>query len=50
MSAKPRTRRVRETYTFIKAHSKEYPVQLMCQVLGVAASGDYEWLLKPISD
>ncbi len=29
MSAKPRTGRVRETYAFIKAHSKQYPVQLM---------------------
>lgn len=50
MSAKPRTGRVRETYEFIKAHGKEYSVQLMCRVLGVAASGYYEWLLKPISD
>ncbi len=50
MSAKPSTGRVRETNAFIKAHGQEYPVPLMRQVLGVAASGCYERLLKPILD
>lgn len=31
MSANARTGRVRETHTFIKAQSKEYPVQLVCR-------------------
>lgn len=40
----------RQTYEFIKAHDKKYPVELMCEVLGVARSGYYAWLQKPISD
>lgn len=40
----------RQTYEFIKAHSRRYPVETMCEVLGVARSGYYAWLQKPISD
>ena len=50
MSAKSRTGRVREPYAFIKAQGKEYSVQMMCRLLGVAANGYSEWLLRPISD
>ena len=39
MSTKPSAGRVRTTYKFIKAHREEYSVQVMCRVLGVAASG-----------
>ncbi len=42
--------RVRLTYEFIKANRDTYSVQVMCRVLGVAASGYYKWLLHPISN
>ena len=42
--------RVRQIYTFIKAHRRQYSVQTMCRLLGVAPSGYYEWLEKPMSD
>ena len=43
----PNGRRVCE---FIKAHRREYPVELMCRILDVARSGYDEWLQKPVSD
>lgn len=42
--------RVRKAYQFIEAHCKEYPVQVLCEVLEVAPSGYYEWLKHPISN
>lgn len=42
--------RVRRAYQFIEAHRHQYPVQVMCRVLEVAASGYYEWLQNPISN
>ena len=30
-------------YRFIEAHRQHYPVRLLCQVLGVVASGYYAW-------
>ena len=42
--------RVRPTYAFIRAHRDEYSVQTMCRVLGVAPSGYYEWIKRPISN
>lgn len=42
--------RVRTTYEFIKANQRRYKVQVMCRVLGVAPSGYYAWLEKPISN
>lgn len=50
MPTKPRTGRVRATYEFIKRHRRQYSVQAMCRELGVAQSGYYDWLKKPISD
>ena len=50
MSTKPFAGRVRKTYEFIKAHRGDYSVQVMCRLLGVAPSGYYEWLKKPLSD
>src|SRR3954466_11360098 len=50
MSIKPSTGRVRATYDFIKAHGKQFSVQAMCRILGVAPSGYYEWLTHPISN
>lgn len=49
--AKPsRNPNARRAYEFIKAHRREYPIEVMCKVLDVAPSGYYEWLQKPISD
>jgi putative transposase len=31
-------------YEFIKSHRGEYPVDVMCRILGVAPSGYYDWL------
>jgi hypothetical protein len=39
MSKDPSARRVRSTYTFIRAQHDQFPVQLMCRVLGVVPSG-----------
>jgi putative transposase len=50
MSTKPSTGRVRATYDFIQSHGKQFSVQAMCRVLGVAPSGYYEWRLQPISN
>ncbi len=36
MSTKPKARRVRSAYEFIKAHRQKYSVQVMCRRLGVA--------------
>lgn len=44
------TGRVRQVYKFIEQHRNDYSVQTMCKVLGVAPSGYYEWLQRPISD
>jgi len=49
MSTKPRAGRVRATYEFIKANRREYGVEPMCRVLGVAPSGYYAWLACPVS-
>ncbi len=50
MSTKLSAGRVRATYTFIKANRKQYSVQALCRILGVAPSGYYEWIQKPQSD
>jgi putative transposase len=50
MSIKPSAGRVRATYDSIKAHGKQFSVQAMCRVLGVAPSGYYDWLLQPVSN
>lgn len=41
--------RVRRIYAFIKAHRRQYPVEVLCTVLGVAPSGSYDWLKQPLS-
>lgn len=50
MATRPSEGRVRTTYAFIKANQRQYKVQVMCRVLGVAPSGYYAWLEKPISN
>lgn len=41
---------VRHKYEFIKSNQKAHSVQMMCRLLGVAPSGYYAWLSKPVSD
>lgn len=36
-------------YAFIEAHRQVWQVTLMCKVLGVAVSGFYHWLRRPVS-
>ena len=50
MSNRKSAGKVRKTYQFIEAHRRQFPVQVMCEVLGVASSGYYEWLKHPISN
>lgn len=49
MSTQASVGRVRLAYAFIRSHLKEYPVQPMCSVLGVAPSGYFAWLKQPLS-
>lgn len=49
MPANPKSDRVRRKYEFIKAHRKQFPVEVMCRELGVAPSGHYQWLKCPQS-
>ena len=42
--------KVRKAYQFIESNRKECPVRVMCEALGVAPSGYYAWLKRPISD
>ena len=48
MSKSTTTSRVRATYEFIKAQRTTYSVEMLCHVLGVAPSGYYAWLNRPL--
>jgi putative transposase len=40
----------KQSYKFIEAHSNEFSVKTMCDVLRVARAGYYAWLNHPVSD
>lgn len=50
MSSPISTGRVRTIYEFIKKNRRQFSVQMMCRVLGVAPSGYYLWLQQPLSN
>ena len=50
MSEQARHASVRKTYEFIKKNQRQFRVQVLGRVLGVAPSGYYAWLKKPVSD
>jgi putative transposase len=38
-----------DKYQFVDAHASEYPVTLLCRVLGLARSGYYLWRVRSVS-
>ena len=50
MSNQKSNRTVRKVYEFIQKHQSKFPVETMCHLLKVAASGYYAWLKKPVSN
>ena len=50
MSHHTNAKAVRTIYEFMRAHRKQYSVQMMCRVLEVAPSGYYAWLQQPVSN
>lgn len=50
MSRRSKRSPARSTYEFVKAHSDQFGVRMMCRILGVAPSGYYKWLLHPVSN
>lgn len=50
MSKKNNDVSIRRTYEFIKANQSKHNIRMMCRLLGIAPSGYYAWLKKPVSD
>lgn len=40
---------MRVKYQFVAAHASEYPVTLVCRILGLARSGYYAWRVRSVS-
>jgi putative transposase len=40
---------MRVKYQFVAAQASEYPVTLLCRVLGLARSGYYAWRMRSVS-
>ena len=38
-----------DKYQFVTAHASEYPVTMLCRVLGLARSGYYAWQARSVS-
>jgi transposase InsO family protein len=38
-----------QKYQFVAAHASEYPITLLCRVLGLARSGYYAWRVRSVS-
>ena len=38
-----------QKYQFVAAHASEYPVTLLCRVLGLARSGYYAWRVRSVN-
>src|SRR5581483_2060804 len=41
--------RMSDKYQFVAAHASEYPVTMLCRVLGLARSGYYAWRARSVS-
>jgi putative transposase len=49
MSTRLSAGRVPAIYEFIKAHQRQFSVEMLCRLLEVNRSGYYKWLKNPVS-